>query len=98
MKKEIKQMIEEIKADCLIDLHPNAKERIKRTDEIHLADVLWLARNTAQQETQSRLSFSEGMKDIVTMWDLENDDLKQQFDVTITIVHQIILTQPNNPK
>ncbi len=83
-------MIEAIKADCLIDLHPDAKERIRRTDEVHLADVLWLARNTAQRETQSKLSFSEGMKDIVTMWDLEHDDLKKQFDSTIKVVHQMI--------
>lgn len=90
MKKENKEFLEQIKSECLIDLSPDIRQRITRTDEIHLADILWMVRNTVRHEAQSQLIFSEGMKEIVMLWDLEHDDLKKQFDNTIKTVHSLI--------
>lgn len=97
MKEEIKQAIQEIKDECLIALIPNVQEHIKRTDEIRLADILWLVRCQAQRETDSKLCFSEGMKEVVVLWDLEHDDLSKQFDTTILCIYGLIFPPTNVP-
>ena len=61
-----------------------------RDDSIGIAEILRTERIRASKKYKSDMPFTEGMKEIVQMWDLEYDHLEDQSKETLSFLWELL--------